>query len=351
MSKKKKNKSDKKTDKILDELAEDVGATDGNEETPEAVQTAPEEESEQTVADDRIPIHANAAADDDVVPVSAEVSAEASSESSIKGEFTAWPCDPEHRSATGVLLGEGSLGEVDISLDDEIAPRGGINLVLIAALFIFGTVGVWQFQRVASHEALEAKRVERMAIEQAHAAEQLAKQKKYGLLRIESRPAQAKVSRLKSTGRGPAQWVPMTVLNEATQQAVEVLTPVNMNNMDISEKMQFRLIKDGYEPTEFAVAEHLWVKDQATSEYKFLKNEELVPLACEFYFLYDMKKKREVKFETKDECDTHHRDAIYSKAAVTDCTCKEMPVDEWLEREKTRKAEAEKKNKKKGAKK
>ena len=352
MSKKKK-KSDKPTDEILDELAEDVGASDDDE---AAEVEASEDESEQTVADDRIPIHpdgedAAEAAEDEPDPVVPDAAEGVAGEARMPGEFEAWPCDPEHRSAAGVLLGEGGTQDVDLTLDDDIAPKGGLNLMLIAALLIIGGGGAWQFARVSSQETLDAKRAERMAIEQAHAAEQLAKQKKYGTLRIESSPAQAKVSKLQSVQGGAPQWVPMTVKNEATGQAVEVLTPVNMNNMDISEKMQFRLEKDGYEQTEFAVAEHLWMKDQATSEYKFLKNEELTPMACEFFFLYDMKKKREVKFDTKEECDAHQREALSSKGAVTDCTCKEMPVDEWLEREAKRKEEEEKKNQKKGGKK
>ncbi len=324
-----KKKTDKKTDEILDSLAEDVGAT--------------EDEAEQTVADDSPPEHA--AAEEPVVPDAAE--AGGSARKPMKGEFAAWPCDPDHKSAAGVLLGEGAAGEVDLSIDDDVSGRGGVNFVLLVALVVVAIAGAWQFARVSSQETLDAKRAERAAIEQAHMEAQLAKQKKYGTLRIESSPAQAKVFQLTSVGGGAPQWQQMTLTNEQTQQQVEVLTPVNLNNMDISQKLQFRLAKDGYEETEFAVAEHLWVKDQATSEYKFLKNEELSPMACEFFFLYDMKKKREVKFDTKEECDTHHNGALANKTPVTDCACKEMPVDEWLEREAKRKADEEKKNKKK----
>ena len=42
---------------------------------------------------------------------------------------------------------------------------------------------------------MELKRAERLALEEAHMAEQLAKQKKYGVLRIESAPEQAVSSR------------------------------------------------------------------------------------------------------------------------------------------------------------
>lgn len=354
MSKKKRNNPQKKTDEILDSLAEDVGADDDVESTADGS----EDESEQTVADDSIPVHgdaddaegeeapaaaAEASAEEPVVPDAAEgVKGE---KRSMKGEFSAWPCDPDHRSAAGVLLGEGSTGDVDLSLDDDLAPKGGMNFLLLATLFIVAGVGAWQFHSVSSQETLDAKRAERAAVEQAHMDEQLAKQKKYGTLRIESNPAQAKVFQLLAVGGGAPQWQQMTVKNEETQQAVEVLTPVNMNNMDIAAKMQFRVVKDGYEQSEFAVAEHLWMKDNATGEYKFLKTEELTPVACEFFFLYDMKKKREVKFDTSEECSSHHGEALANKGAVTDCTCKEMPVDEWLEREAKRKEEEEKKEK------
>ncbi len=351
---KRKNK-DRSGSKKPEEVREDV-----SEATAEEAAGA-EDEAEQTVADDSPPeMMAEAAADadevvdeedededeaegsEDIVPRSAEeVLGEAHRRgANIRAEFSAWPCDPDHASAAEVLRTSDGP-EIDLTVDDDGGGGGARNLVLAIVLLAVAGAGMWQFQTVSSEETLAARRAEREAIEKAHMDDQLAKQKKYGTLRIESTPAQAKVLQLVTVGGAPT-WQPMTLKNDQTGEVIEVLTPVNLNNMDISQKLQFRLTKDGYEETEFGVAEHLWVKDNATGEYKFLKDEGLTPLACEYYLLYDMSKRREMKFDTKEECDGHHAEALAAKSAVTDCSCKEMPVDEWLEREAKGKEEAEK---------
>ena len=87
----------------------------------------------------------------------------------------------------------------------------------------------------------------------------------------------------------------------------------------------FRVEKDGYEPFEFAVAEHLWTKDPTSGEYKFFKMIELTPINCEYWFLYDAKKRREMQFKEKGECLTYHDQAVSQQASVTECTCKIPP--------------------------
>lgn len=293
-----------------------------------------------------------------------------------------WPVEDDHGSITR-LLTQAADREVDIdALDDHHAVGGGsnaMNLVLLVLIIAATGVGIWQLVRVSSPEALAAKSEARKALEEAHLAEQLAKQKKYGVLRIESEPPQAVVIKDgekliaevaaatappedgapadgkageapadgkaapekpadgKATPEKPADG--KTAEQPADGKAGEApadpaaagdttkvgMTPMNIMNLDISQTYTIRLEKDGYEPFEFSVAEHLWTKDPTTGEFKFFKAVEMTPINCEYWFLYNAKKRREVKFEQKADCFTHYEESLSQQVSVTECVCKIPP--------------------------
>lgn len=295
---------------------------------------APEDASvEQTTGADE---EASAeSADEPVVPEAAAPVRAEGGEDHWRQLFNAWPVDPDHESATEVLRNNPTVSDVD--LEDAAAGQGGntfLNLALLVLILGAGGVGAWQLRAVSSAEALEAKRIERERVEQEHLQEQLAKQKKYGVLRVESNPPQADVFR---------NGEKIVSVNEATGEQIVGRTPINMMNVEIAGVYQIRVEKEGYEPFEFNVAEHLWTKDSASGDYKFFKMVELTPNTCEYWFLYDAKKKRELRFEDqldpktkevveagKGKCQEHYDSAVAGGVSVTECTCKlpENPPEE-----------------------
>lgn len=232
-------------------------------------------------------------------------------------DFNPWPVDPTNRSAANVLLSPAADRTVDGALDDDMKPRGaGLNFMLILLILGVAAGGVWQFVKISSPEALAAKKAEKEQIEQQHLAEQLAKQKKYGVLRIESNPPQAEL------------WLNgerKVNKNETTGEEVVVKTPTNLMDLDIGQTYQIRLEAPGYEPYEFNVAEHLWTKDAGSGEFKFFTLAEMTPNVCEYWFLYDAKLKKEQQFKEKSDCLTHFEDAVSKQVSVTECTCKIPP--------------------------
>ena len=104
---------------------------------------------------------------------------------------------------------------------------------------------------------------------------------------------------------------------------LSVLSRLPLHSVDIGQPYKFKVSKEGYEPFEFAVAEHLWTKD--AGEYKFIKMIELIPINCEYWFLYDAKKRREVQFEQKLGCMDHYKQSVASQISVTECACKLPP--------------------------
>lgn len=296
-NRKQKDGTDLSSDEILDSLAEDVGATDSDEDEPVVPAEVEEAYSE-----------AESSTDD------AERTVEDRGATKEPKAFVGWPVDRDHGSARDLLL---NRGKENVDLADEGAGGGrAINLVLLVLLLATAGVGVWQFRAVSSPEALAAKRAEREEAEQRHLEEQLAKQKKYGVLRIESEPAQAEVFK-------DGQKIVTT--NAETGEEIVGMTPINMMDMDIAQTYKIRLEKVGYEPFEFAVAEHLWTKDTTSGEYKFFKMVEMTPIFCEYWFLYDAKQKRELKFDDKTKCLEHYDDAVAKQVSVTECTCKLPP--------------------------
>ena len=276
---------------------------------------------------------------------------------------------------------------------DEVAKGGMFNAILVLLIIAAAAGGIFQLRIVSSAEALEAKRLERQAKEEAFLKEQLAKQKKYGVLRIESNPSQATVvkdgeaiqvavtptaaaavpagapgaepgkaaadSKAPAAKAAPAAPAPAAPAPGAATAAAggkggvkAGMTPMNIMNLDIAQVYKFRVEKVGYEPFEFSLAEHLWTKDPTTNEYKFFKSIELTPINCEYWFLYDAKQRREVRFQgkctkkpekscstdddckangpcdgapAKAECTAHYDNAVARGVAVTDCTCKLPP--------------------------
>ncbi|MEZ4436154.1 MAG: hypothetical protein R3F65_27470 [bacterium] len=317
-------------------------------------------------------IDADAAGDDEapVVPESASAP-EPPDYDRIAAKL--WPVEDDHGSVTRMLT-QAADREVDLAeVADEANRTSGsntLNLILLLLIIAATGVGIWQLRRVSSPETLAAKAAEREALEQQHLSEQLAKQKKYGVLRIESEPPQAVVIKdgeklvaevaaavapppaegatppaagAEGTAAGtppatpaaggekpatpPAAGAEGAAGAPAAGEAKQLvgMTPMNIMNLDISQQYTIRLEKEGYEPFEFSVAEHLWVKDPTTSEYKFFKAVEMTPINCEYYFLYDAKKRREVQFKDKADCLTHYDEAVNQQVSVTECVCKIPP--------------------------
>ena len=281
--------SDLSTDEIIDSLAEDVGV----------------DEAEATIRDEGLREF------DDVKPhghIADMMAAQIRSK---------WPVDDDHQSATEILAGEEDIRDVDLSGDEFRSQGTAVNLFLVFLLIASLGGGAYGIRIYGSAEALEAKRMEKEEQEKKFNDEQLAKQKKYGLLRIESTPPQAVVAK---------NGEKIVVKNEETGEELVAMTPMNMMNLDIKETFMIRLEVGGHEPYEFGVAEHLWTKNSETGEYKMFKAVELVPINCEYWFLYDAQKKKEVKFEDRGTCSGYHDDAMANQAIVTTCACKPSEV-------------------------
>jgi hypothetical protein len=304
MAKKKRKQggeADLKSEDIVDSLAEDVGADEAEPEEPVVpdevdASSKGEDEAEQTAADE----------------------SPGAARSSGPTAFVAWPVESDHGSVTRMLTGSANAPQVDIEDEGALGRQGLSGFLLLLLLAAMG-VGIWQLQLVSSPEALASKRAERERMEEEHLKKQLDQQKKYGLLRIESVPPQAVV--IKDGEK-------IVTTSEETGQEITGMTPMNIMNLDISQPYKLKLEKPGWEPFEFGVGEHLWTKDSVTGEYKLFKMVEMTPINCEYWFLYDAKKKRELKFDDKTACLEHHDDAVAKQVSVTECTCKIKPMEE-----------------------
>lgn len=354
---KKKKKSDKAKSVDVDETTTDVG------EHEEPVVPDSDDDADAAAADDE---RGDAPEADDDVPAS----------DGDGVDYRYWPVEDDHGSITR-LLTTAADREVDLHVDGEDEAIGGgsttMNLVLIVLIIGAMAGGIFQLVRVASPEALAAKKQAREEAEALFLEEQLAKQKKYGVLRIESNPPQAVVIKdgeklVAELGAAPAPEAPAdekpadgapadgkaapadgkaapadgkaaeAPAAPADVKAAEApaapaegstarvgMTPMNIMNLDIAKPYSIRLEKDGYEPFEFNVAEHLWTKDPNSGEYKFFKMVEMTPINCEYWFLYNAKKRREMKFEQKADCFTHYEESIAQQVSVTECVCKIPP--------------------------
>jgi hypothetical protein len=258
-----------------------------------------------------------AAESEPVVPASAKTPRNA------PREFRPWPIEDDHGSARDVLLGKGASEVADLGDDDFKSAKSGLNLILLILLLGVAGVGIWQFQRVSSQETLDAKRMAREAAEQAHLEKQQEMQKKYGILRIETNPPQAVVFK---DGE-------KIVTKNAAGEELAGKTPMNMMDLDIAQTFKIKVELDGYDPFEFGVAPHLWTKDAGSGEYKFFKLIDLTPNICEYWFLYDAKARKELKFDEKVVCMEHFDGASAKGTSVTECTCK-IPPEGWTPPEK-----------------
>ena len=299
----------------------------------DAVETTDETTDESTETETA----AEAASDSEAAAEDAPASQPAKSSPAETDVAALWPVEKDHGSVTRMLTRE--TDHVDLE-SDEVAKGGMFNAILVLLIIAAAAGGIFQLRIVSSAEALEAKRLERQAKEEAFLKEQLAKQKKYGVLRIESNPSQATVvkdgeaiqvavtptaaaavpagapgaepgkaaadSKAPAAKAAPAAPAPAAPAPGAATAAAggkggvkAGMTPMNIMNLDIAQVYKFRVEKVGYEPFEFSLAEHLWTKDPTTNEYKFFKSIEPTPINCEYWFLYDAKQRREVRFQGK----------------------------------------------------
>jgi hypothetical protein len=196
--------------------------------------------------------------------------------------------------------------------------RGQTNLMLLVALIAVIAGGYVGLSKYASADAIKAKLRERDQAEQRHREEQIAKLKKYGEIKIESNPPGAIVTQDKD----PKKCMKKDAATGADMQCV---TPLDISNLEIREVYEFKLELPGYEPFEFSVAEHLWAKAPGAEDYNFQKTVDLVPSACEHWFTFDPKAKKEMKFagETgKDDCGKFVGEQAKKQNIVPPCTCK-----------------------------
>jgi len=196
--------------------------------------------------------------------------------------------------------------------------RGQTNLVLLVALAAVFAGGYVALSQLASADAINAKLRERDQAEQRYREEQIAKLKKYGSIKIESNPPGAIVTQDKD----PKKCVKK---DAATGTEMQCMTPLEIANLEIREVYEFKLELPGYEPFDFSVAEHLWAKAPGAEDYTFQKTIDLVPSACEHWFTFDPKAKKEMKFpgETgKDDCGKFVSEQAKKQNTVPPCTCK-----------------------------
>lgn len=207
-------------------------------------------------------------------------------------------------------------------VDPGARKRGATNLLVFVVLIAAVGSGFYLLAKLSSHEAREERIAKKLAIEEAHMKEQLAKLKRFGNLRIETTPPGAVIIQDKD----PAKCVKP---NAATGQNEPCLSPLDISNLDISQTYEFDLVMPNHEPYNFKVAEHLWTKQQGAEDYSFFTQVDLIPNACEFWFTYDGKLKKEVQFKGESgqaDCKKYKDEATKKGSTVTDCTCKVLPA-------------------------
>lgn len=226
-----------------------------------------------------------------------------------------------------MLMSEGGEMREDVSVllerfaDPQARRRGSTNLFVFVMLLATVGGGFYMLQKLSSSDVREERRLKKLAIEEAHLKEQLAKLKKFGNLRIETNPPGAVVIQDKN----PEKCVKP---NAATNQNEPCLTPLDISNLDIGQPLEFDIVMPNYEPFNFKVGEHLWTKQQGSEDYSFFTTIDLIPNACEYWFTYDGKLKKEVQFKGETgqpDCKKYKDEASKKGVTVTDCTCKVLP--------------------------
>ena len=206
-------------------------------------------------------------------------------------------------------------------VDPAARSRGARNLLIFLALIACVAGGFFALAKLSSTEARDERRQINIAIEEAHMKEQLAKLKRFGNLRIETNPPGAVIVQDKD----PAKCVKP---NAATGTNEPCLTPLDISNLDVSKVYEFDITMTNHESYNFKVAEHLWSKQQNAEDYSFFTQIDLIPNACEYWFTYDGKLKKEVQFKgltSQPDCKKYKADATQKGSTVTDCTCKVLP--------------------------
>jgi hypothetical protein len=206
-------------------------------------------------------------------------------------------------------------------VDPGARKRGATNLFVFLILIVAVGGGFYLLAKLSSHEAREERIAKKLAIEEAHMKEQIAKLKRFGNLRIETTPPGAVIIQDKDPNK-------CVKPNAATGQSEPCLSPLDISNLDISQTYEFDIAMPNHEPYNFKVAEHLWTKQQGAEDYSFFTMVELIPNACEFWFAYDGKLKKEVQFKGETgqaDCKKYKDEATKKGSTVTDCTCKVLP--------------------------
>lgn len=272
----KKNKES--ADEIIDSLAKDVGATDG----------------------------------------------EAGSKPAARGKPGA---DAHVETMSQMFMSAGGEMKEDMAVlmerfvDPAARSRGAKNFILFALLTAAVGGGFYMLSKLSSEDAREERRLKKLALEEAHMKEQLAKLKRFGNLRIETNPPGAVIIQDKDPNK-------CVKPNAATGTTEPCLTPLDISNLDVSQTYEFDIAMPNYESYNFKVAEHLWTKQQGAEDYSFFTQIDLIPNACEYWFTYDGKLKKEVQFKGETgqpDCKKYKDEATKKGTTVTDCTCKVLP--------------------------
>ena len=219
----------------------------------------------------------------------------------------------EQREDMGILL--------EKFADPTARARGAANLAVFLLLAAAVGGGFFFLQKLSSADAREDRRQKKLAAEETHMAEQLAKLKRFGNVHIESNPPGAVVIQDND---------PTKCMNEnlATHEKEPCLTPLDISNLDISQTYDFAIQMPNYAGVSFKVAEHLWAKQPGSDDFIYSQTIDLTPNACEYWFLYDGKLKKEVQFKGatgQPDCKKYKEEATKKASTVTDCTCKVLP--------------------------
>ncbi len=248
-----------------------------------------------------------------------------------------WAPQPGHASAIALLHGSDDSVDInDIDEEDDEPKHPVRNFFLLLFVFCAFAAGIYFFYGLSNQSAL-ARRAARAEEKRLVAMEeQLAKQKQYGKLRIESDPVQALILK---NGKPIIAPIPGSAdcnddrdCPEAQACDIEskhcgrpARTPTEISDVNITQVDKYTLEKPGYEPFEFYVSEHLWVKDPSLDGYGLKKVIDMTLLPCEDWFIFNAGTKEEERFATRDLCDTRYQAAKTEGLTVTDCTCKPLP--------------------------
>ncbi len=228
--------------------------------------------------------------------------------------------------------------EVDLSSVARSSGKthGVLNFFLILLMLGVGGAGFYYFYTISNQEALDLRRARLEERRLTQLEEQMAKQKRYGIMRIESDPPQALIYKNGKPIVAPKPGAPECVDDASCSDGMmcdleskhcgdPAKTPTNISDVNIVQIDKYELKLAGYEDFDFHVSEHLWTKDSAAGDYRLLKVIDMNELPCEYWFIFDSAKGEEQKYETRRDCDKAHKAAETEHLSVTECTCKALP--------------------------